>query len=292
MNKSSVRLTKTIVDRLPVPDTSGKQRLVFDAELEGFGVLISGKTEAKSYIVQRDVNGNTRRITVGRTNVITLDEARRKAMGLLAQLADGVDLKEEKRRALANAMTLDKALTSYLEAWKALKPKTIDDYKRNVDRYFSDWKNRPLRSISREMVAARHTQIAAEINDRAKKAEAKRKATEAEPSRSLVKVTGDSSANGAMRVLRLIFNHAIALTGSLETTRSSASSFKEWILREGFPRGAFWAAVAALSRCCSTSTAAGWKEMMENIVRIAATTCAEEYRDNFGQISCSVRNAT
>jgi len=229
MNKTSIRLTKTVVDRLSAPDASGKQRLVFDAELKGFGVLISGKTEAKSYIVQRDVNGNTRRITVGRTNVITLDEARRKAMGLLAQLADGVDPKEEKRRALANAMTLDEALTSYLETRKVLKPKTVGDYRGNVDRYFSDWKGRPLRSISREMVAARHTQIATEISDRANKAEASRKAAKTEPSRSLVKVTGGSTANGAMRVLRLIFNHAIALNPELgDNPVQRLSATKAW----------------------------------------------------------------
>ncbi|CAO4151719.1 Arm DNA-binding domain-containing protein [Methylorubrum extorquens] len=112
MNRNTFKLTRASVDRLLAPDPSGRQRLLFDAELKGFGVLVSGTTAAKSYVVQRDVNGKTRRITVGRTNVLSLEEARRKAIGLLAQLAGGIDPKEEKRREQANAITLAEALES------------------------------------------------------------------------------------------------------------------------------------------------------------------------------------
>ncbi|MBY0429773.1 MAG: hypothetical protein K2Q10_01125 [Rhodospirillales bacterium] len=34
----------------------GKQVLHWDADLKGFGVLCSGKTAAKTYVVQRDIN--------------------------------------------------------------------------------------------------------------------------------------------------------------------------------------------------------------------------------------------
>ncbi|MDR7040693.1 integrase, partial [Methylobacterium sp. BE186] len=233
VNKSPLKLTRASIDRLPAPDPSGRQRLLFDAELKGFGVLISGKTEAKSYVVQRDVNGKTRRITVGRTNVLSLEEARRKAIGLLAQLAGGIDPKEEKRREQANAITLSEALESYLTARKVLKPSTVRDYRANVDRYLPDWKDRPLRSITREMVAARHTLIASQISQRAPRRERQRGMGSAGPGTSLVSAAGSSSANGAMRVLRLVFNHALAVNpeiGSNPVGRLSAT--KAWFKEE------------------------------------------------------------
>ena len=233
MNKNSLKLTRATVDRLPSPDPSGRQRLVFDAELKGFGVLISGTTTAKSYVVQRDVNGKTRRITVARTNVLSLEEARRKAIGLLAQLAGGIDPKDEKRREQANAITLSEALESYLVTRKVLKPSTVRDYSANVDRYLADWKERPLRSITREMVATRHALIATQISQRS--ASGKRQTKEQQGTRgsSLVSAAGSSSANGAMRVLRLVFNHAVAINpelGSNPVGRLSAT--KAWFKEE------------------------------------------------------------
>ena len=62
----TVKLTKGAVEKIPAPDPSGKQVICWDAELRGFGVLASGTTTAKSYIVQRRLpDGRTRRLTVG-----------------------------------------------------------------------------------------------------------------------------------------------------------------------------------------------------------------------------------
>ena len=57
------KLTQKVVDRLPAPDPSGRQVLHWDTELKGLGVLCSGTTTARSFIVQRDlVGGRTRRL--------------------------------------------------------------------------------------------------------------------------------------------------------------------------------------------------------------------------------------
>jgi len=72
-----LKLTKTTIDRLKAPDPSGRQRLHWDTDLKGFGVLVSGKTNARTYIVQRDIAGISRRITIGATNVFSLDDARK-----------------------------------------------------------------------------------------------------------------------------------------------------------------------------------------------------------------------
>ena len=43
----AVKLTKAAVEKRKAPDPSGKQRLIWDTELKGFGLLLSGKTDAK-----------------------------------------------------------------------------------------------------------------------------------------------------------------------------------------------------------------------------------------------------
>ena len=65
-----LKLTETAVRKIRAPDPSGRQRLHWDTELTGFGVLVSGKTAAKTYVVQREVDGRSRRVTVAPANVL------------------------------------------------------------------------------------------------------------------------------------------------------------------------------------------------------------------------------
>jgi hypothetical protein len=50
-----LKLTAKTVAALPAPSPNGKQTLYWDSEVRGFGVLCSGTTNGKSFVVQRDV---------------------------------------------------------------------------------------------------------------------------------------------------------------------------------------------------------------------------------------------
>jgi integrase len=198
------RMTKREVDRLPAPDPSGKQVLWFDPELKGFGVLVSGVSNQKSYIVQRKLpDGKTRRVTVGSVAEVDLDTARREAAELLHEIRRGRD---PKARAAAPA-TLRRALDDYLAANKNLKPKTRRGYRDAVERWLADWLDRPLSEVTRAAAEKRHAEIQAEVEERRR--ERARRA-----GRDLVKpehwggLSGASTANGVMRALRAIWNHA------------------------------------------------------------------------------------
>jgi hypothetical protein len=67
-----LKLTAKSIAGLKAPDPSGKQVLYFDSELKGFGVLVSGKTNAKTFVAQRDLpGGKTRRISLGPSNILS-----------------------------------------------------------------------------------------------------------------------------------------------------------------------------------------------------------------------------
>lgn len=78
------RLTQTFAERVPLA-ADGKQTLYFDTETRGFGLLVSRTT--KSWVVQRDVNGRSKRVTLGRADVIRAEEARRRARTALDAMA-------------------------------------------------------------------------------------------------------------------------------------------------------------------------------------------------------------
>jgi hypothetical protein len=179
---AKLKLTARAVERLRAPAPNGKQQLVWDSELTGFGVLVSGVTDNKGYVCQRDLpGGKTRRVTIGPCNVLSLDDARQQAERVLADFYLGRDPKT----AVRGRLTLRSALENYLASNKRLRPNSVKDYKLSVERYLAPWLERPLHEINAEMVIERHSKIAATV-----KAEGR--------------YNGEATANGAMRVLRAI----------------------------------------------------------------------------------------
>lgn len=177
-----VRITKTLVDKLPLP-ASG-QSFLRDLELKGFGVRVTA-SGTKSFIVEKRVKGRVRRMTLGRFGELTVEQARKQAIQLLGKVACGVDPVAERRRAAAQAITLGQAFTAFIEARQhQLNANTLRDYRNVMRLVFSDWQPKILSAITRHMVALRHREVSTE--------------------------RGEAYANLAFRVLRALFNFALA----------------------------------------------------------------------------------
>jgi integrase len=107
---SSFRITKRFVDAL----VTDRDAIYFDADLRGFAVRTK-PTGSKTYLVQYQSNGRTRRVSIGPHGVLTPAEARQRAAALLAKARAGEDPAEE--RAIARrAMTVRQLCDSYLDA--------------------------------------------------------------------------------------------------------------------------------------------------------------------------------
>ena len=174
-----LKITQSSIKSIPSPQSS--QTYHWDTCLTGFGICVNRKTS--SFVVQARMNGKTIRHTIGRCNVFTLDQARTEARKFLYQISTGINpikkIKEEKLK----KVTLQSAFIDYLAARKDLKPRTIKDYKYCTNRYFDDWKDRPLLSISKSMASLRHAKLGQ---------------------------SSKAQANYAMRILRAVFNFAMA----------------------------------------------------------------------------------
>ena len=180
-----LKLTEKAIAKMAAPSQSGKQILHWDTELKGFAVLCSGVSNARTFVVQRDLpNGKARRLTVAAVAELSLDKARDRAADLLDGLRRGVDPKIK-----VVTPTLRWAIDNYLAARKDLRPASVKVY-RQIERTLESWMDRPLREITSDMVEDRHRAIAAAIG------------------KDATRYSGTSTANGAMRTLRILWNFA------------------------------------------------------------------------------------
>jgi len=225
-----INLTIKSVERLRAPTKTGKPILYWDdgpRAVRGFGVLCSGKTHAKTYVVQRDLpNGRTRRATIAGANEISLDKARTEAAELVAAMRKGIDPKAARQKAL----TLAGALDAYREARAhLLRPRTELHYRATVERHLKDWLDLPLAEITRDMAEKRHREIAEAVEaahraaaaEHAKRHEARAKRVaksypeaaarhraKAAAAAGRAPASGHVAANNSMRILRMLWNFA------------------------------------------------------------------------------------
>ncbi|MBG77471.1 MAG: integrase [Alphaproteobacteria bacterium] len=175
-----MKLLKSSVDA--VPNTEKGQIFFHDENLSGF-MLIVGKT-AKTYAVQKDINGKSVRYTIGRHGHFTPDEARSIAKEKLYLMAQGINPHEREKEDRKAIVTLRHVLKCYRETKKGCSDSTAEKYEYQLNKYAPDWLDLLIEDIDRDMVVARHSYIG--------------------------KHNGEATANGVMRIMRALFNFAHA----------------------------------------------------------------------------------
>lgn len=182
----SIKLTDKSVERLPFsPDYIE----YYDTRLTGFGVKTGPKS--KVYFVAGRAGKEQFKRKVGKVGVMEYDTALNLAQEVLKLAAAGVhpdvSLKASeaaRTKAQKGNATLEWFFEDYITTRKKLKQSTKDHYKQKLDCYVSDWMKKPLRDVTPTMAIAKH----AEIGKKSK-----------------------AQANHVFRVIRAIYNHAMAL---------------------------------------------------------------------------------
>jgi integrase len=151
------KLTKRTVDALkPHP---GRDLVVFDSEVSGFGVRVKSSGR-KSYLIQyRNAGGRSRRLTIAGHGRMTADEARDEAKQLLAAAARGQDPAEDRHRAL-RAPTVAQLAALYLERHARPRKKTAIADESMLRRYILPaFGARKVEAITRGDVARLHHEL-------------------------------------------------------------------------------------------------------------------------------------
>lgn len=165
------------------------QYKVLDTDLKGFLVVVGKRTKtfaAQGAFWRDGVREFSTRKKIAEVGEISSREARSKAKDILAAIARG-ERPGEDRKIKRGATTLKSAWERYRDNHMIRKGRsegTIENYRDHMERLFEDWLDRPLARLGRrpELVAERHEKISKE--------------------------NGPYIANGAMRSLRAVYNHA------------------------------------------------------------------------------------
>jgi integrase len=104
-----MKLTQSVVEKLTPP--AGKADFIaWDAALPGFGLRVR-EGGSRTFVAQYKIGLKTRRLTLGSTKKLTLEQARKEAKKQLANVAAGGDPQGEKAKARATATETFKAVT-------------------------------------------------------------------------------------------------------------------------------------------------------------------------------------
>lgn len=181
-----LHLTKRTISALP-PIAEG-QVLYRDTLLPGFGLRVG--TRSQVFFAEAQVQRKNVRVTIGKFGIIAPEAARKNALKLLGEMAEGKNPNAERKARRASEITVREAFNDFFEN-RSLAETSISNYRRSIDVYLADWANKPISQISRRMVLDRHRKISEEH--------------------------GGVTANNVFRHFRSVYNFLSATHGELPT---------------------------------------------------------------------------
>ena len=179
---NNFNFTQQRIEKLPIPEKDRKD--YYDTEVSKLICRVSSTGNKSFCVLKRMANGKLQRVTLGKFPDVSVSDARKMAQSALTGLAQGINPTEKKRTDRIKKMTLSELMAKYIEQ-KGLKLSsgTAADYQKKLNEGFPDWLDKPVNTITREMVAARHKNL---------------------PGNSITK-------DNKMRILRLLMRYALAL---------------------------------------------------------------------------------
>lgn len=248
-----MNITKNFVDKLIIPQKLQKgrteQKRYYDGKLKGFGIRVTSGG-AKSFFIEKQINSKLKRITLARYPEITIEQARKEAQKILGKIATGIDPIAEKKSIKSKGITLQHAFDDYLKARKSLKKTTITDYQRVLNQVMSDWKEKRLLDITKDMVCKRHAKHGAE--------------------------NSEARANLAMRLLRSIFNFAAA---EYEDERGRSIIYENPVKRLSHTRS--WYRIERRQNVIKSHELRVWYQGLERLIQCKTFDNPEMMKDYF-----------
>ena len=154
MKTEKVSMTERRVADLEPPATG--RRYVYDAKTAGLAVCLTA-AGSKTWYVVRKLDRRKVRVRLGTTAELTVDAARKAAVGIGADIAKGLDPQAAKRAKRQEA-TLGDLWTHWLEHAKARKQTWKED-ERMYNVFLAGWAGRRLSSIRKSDVQALHAKV-------------------------------------------------------------------------------------------------------------------------------------
>ena len=156
MAKQKMRFTKPIIANLPLPE-KGERYEVDDTGEKHLLVRVSS-TGRKVFQVYRWFEGRPVRVKIGEVPERSIENARKKARSIKADMDAGIN-PNDVNRAKLEEMTFAKLFEIYLERHAKLKKRSWKEDKRQYKKHLGKLANKRLSTITRKHIATIHSRI-------------------------------------------------------------------------------------------------------------------------------------
>jgi integrase len=150
-----MKLTKKLVTAARHPAKG--QTFLRDEALRGFALRVT--PGSKTFILEKEINGRIRRMSLGRFGPLTVEQARDLAKVKIGDIAQGNDPAEE-RQARRQSATFGELEQLYL-ARHAVHKKSASNDVGLLNNHVAAWRPRKLSTITRADICAKHAEMGA-----------------------------------------------------------------------------------------------------------------------------------
>lgn len=154
---ATINFTKATLEALPTPYTGRTEYQ--DTKISGLKIRVTSKGVKTFCVLKRVKGGAPLRSTLGRFPEMSIEQARRQAMSVLSEIAEGGNPAEVKR-ALKGELTFDDLFDLYLKRHANVHKKTGDDDEQRYKQYLkAPLGKKKLSAIDKDTVTTIHNKI-------------------------------------------------------------------------------------------------------------------------------------
>ncbi|AZL15276.1 tyrosine-type recombinase/integrase [Rickettsiales endosymbiont of Stachyamoeba lipophora] len=190
--------TKKYLDELPNAEP-GKRSYYKDSKVNGLEIMVTDKGN-KSFKVTKKKNGRIIRVTIGTYPDISIENARKEAFHISAQIAQGINPNEEKHK-VKSEITFGEMFHQFMERYSKKHKKSWIYDEREVNKFCIHWFKRKASSITKQEIQQLHEKIG-DIN-------------------------GKTQANRLLERIRAIYNKNIEWGWEAQNPTNGIKKFKE-----------------------------------------------------------------
>lgn len=152
------KLTKAKIDSATYQGDGKSRHVLWDLDIAGFGCRIYPNNR-KAFIFSYRHQGRKRLFTIGPFGIMTLEQARKKALELKLSSIEGIDPLAS-REAVNEMLSFNQFAPIYMDRYAKSEKKSWEEDQNRIERFLSPkWGTLKLSSIKREDVANLHSDI-------------------------------------------------------------------------------------------------------------------------------------
>src|SRR5437762_2083433 len=154
-----INFMKKTIDPLPLPPKD-KRYYFYDTKVQGLELMVTHHG-TKSFKVYRKLGSTPVRVSLGKYPHITVEEARRKAQQVIAEMIGGKNPNQEKKKVRLE-ITFGEMFSTFMERYSKIEKKSWRYDEREVNKFLPHWFSRKSSSVTKQEVQTLHEKICKE----------------------------------------------------------------------------------------------------------------------------------